>query len=161
MMRTTERDGGASAARRPVAQRQSIFDVLLQPPFAELSIARNLMNALSPAMPEAAAFVPQVEVREKDGNYLVDVALPGFKKDDIEIDVSGNELTISGKYEQRREDATLHYSEMRQGSFTRTITLPQEINADEVSATFEDGILHITAPPMAPVSHKKITIKAS
>jgi HSP20 family protein len=138
-----------------------MLDALLQPPFAELSLARNLMNALTPVVQETARYVPSIEISEKDGNYVIDVALPGFTPDDIEIDISGNDLTISGTYERSREDRRTHYSEFTQASFSRTITLPQEINVNQVTATFDNGVLHIVAPPMAPIAARPVAISGS
>jgi HSP20 family protein len=138
-----------------------MLDALLRPPFAELSLARNLMDALTPVVQETARYVPNVEISEKDGNYMIDVALPGFTPDDIEIDISGNDLTISGTYERSREDRRTHYTEFTQASFARTITLPQEINVDQVTATFDNGVLHIVAPPMAPIAARRVSISGS
>lgn len=138
-----------------------MLDALLQPPFAELSLARNLMNALTPVVQETARYVPNVEISERDGNYVIDVALPGFTPDDIEIDISGNEVTISGTYERSREERKTHYTEFTQASFSRTITMPQEINVDQVTATFENGVLHIVAPPMAPIAARRVAISGS
>ncbi|MGZ3551712.1 MAG: Hsp20/alpha crystallin family protein [Vulcanimicrobiaceae bacterium] len=139
--------------------------MLFQPSFPdmslpELSLARSLMNTVLPAA-EAAAFLPNVEVSEKDGNYIIDVALPGFKREDIDIEVSGNEITITGQYERKEEDTRTHYTEMRQASFTRTLVLPQEIDADKVTASFENGILRITAPSVASISAKHVAISGS
>jgi HSP20 family protein len=138
-----------------------MLDALLRPPFAELSLARNLMDALTPVVQETARYVPNVEISEQDGNYVVDVALPGFTPDDIEIDITGNELTISGTYERNREDRRTHYTEFTQASFSRTITLPQEVNVDQVTATFDNGVLHIVAPPMAPIAARRVAISGS
>jgi HSP20 family protein len=159
LVRTRDNDGGQSLSRRQ-GRRQGVLDMLFPPQFADLSLARNLMSALTPVVAEAVAFVPSVELSEKDGNYIIDVALPGFSRADIDIEVSGKELTISGTYERSREDRRTHYSEMQQASFTRTIVLPQEVDADNVTATFQDGILHIVARPVAPISAKHVPIGA-
>jgi HSP20 family protein len=153
-----------SIEQRAPAPRRGIFDIFFQAPLAEttlpeLSLARAMMSAIAGPTTEMMNFVPNVEVAEKDGNYVVDVALPGFRRDDIDIEVSGNELTVSGKYERKQEDGKKHYSEMRQASFTRTLVLPQEINADQVTAAFDNGILHITARPLSQIASKKVQIK--
>lgn len=160
ILQTRERDGGSQSARRTAPHRTNVLDVLLGPPLAELSIARGLINALDPIVGESA-YLPSVELAERDGNYVIDVALPGFQPEDIAMELSGNELTISGSYKRRRDDAKTHYSEMQQASFTRTILLPQEVDADRVTANFENGMLHIVAPPKAPLTSKKISIGSS
>lgn len=152
-MVTRDRDQAAVTARP-----RSMLDALFRSPFPELSVARDLMNMM-PAVSERAAFVPSIELSEKDGNYQIDMALAGFKRDDIDIEVSGNEITVSGTYERKTEDRKTHYSEMQQTSFSRTIVLPQDVNADKVTATLESGMLHITVPPVAPLAAKKVAIK--
>jgi HSP20 family protein len=158
MLRSREQDGGATLARRSSGRRQNVFDALFMPPLPELTVARGLMSALTPMLTEASQYVPQVELSERDGNYVIEVALPGFRKEDIDVEISGNEVTISGRYQRRREDAKTHYTEMQQASFSRTIVLPQEVDVDRVTATVEDGILRIVAPPMSQISSRKVAV---
>jgi HSP20 family protein len=160
----TRESSTGSVEQRAPARRRGVFDIFFQAPLAEttlpeLSLARAMMSAMAGPAAEMMNFVPNVEVSEKDGNYVVDVALPGFRREDINVEVSGNELTITGKYERKQEDGKKHYSEMRQASFTRTLVLPQELNADQVDATFDNGILHITARPLSAIASKKVQIK--
>jgi HSP20 family molecular chaperone IbpA len=158
----TKDNGTGTIERRQPIRRRSIFDLLfpttLAEPFPELSFARAMLNAIAPPGAELV-FSPTVEVTEKDGKYLVDVALPGFRREDIELEVSGSEVTVSGRYDRKQENAKRHYSEMRQGSFTRTLVLPQEIDTDKVTASFDNGILRITAPPASQIQTKKVSIK--
>lgn len=159
-----EQTTSAPVERRPTSRRRGDFDAVRQAPlaeivFPELSAVRALLNGMPMSSTEAATFLPSVEISEKDGKYVVDVALPGFRREDIDVEVSGSELTVSGKYERKQEDAKKHYSEMRQASFTRTIVLPQDIDVDKVSAVFENGVLHVTAPPIAAISTKKVAVK--
>jgi HSP20 family molecular chaperone IbpA len=158
MLRSREQDGGTALARRSGARRQNVFDALFTPPLPELTLARGLISSLAPALAEAAQYVPSVELSEKDGNYVIEVALPGFRKEDIDVEITGNEITISGRYERKREDQKTHYTEMQQASFTRTIVLPQEIDPDRVTASVENGILRITAPPVMKMSSRKVSI---
>lgn len=154
----------APAERRSATRRRGVLDSIFQVPvadavFPELSLARAILSGMPIPSNEPASFLPSVEISEKDGAYVVDAALPGFKREDIDVEVSGNELTISGKYERKQDSARKHYSEMRQASFTRTIVLPQELDADNVSASFENGVLHVTAKPVAAIATKKVTVK--
>jgi len=157
--KTMTKDGGQGTAPVVRTRPHSIVETFFRSPFPELSIARELMNAVAPSLSQAASFVPNVELYEKDGSYVIDAALPGFKKDDIDIEISGNEITVSGTYEQRQDDRKTHYSEMQQSSFTRTFVLPREIDVDKVSASFENGMLCITASPAGAVPAKKVAIK--
>ena len=134
--------------------------------FPGISRLRRAMNAmLDTAMTgeaSAAAFTPETDVYEKDGKYVVELALPGFKKDDINVEVTDNRLTISAKTsEEKKEDegSRYHYRELRRGSFWRTISFPQDVDASQIDATYQDGILKVVAPPVKPVEAKKVAIK--
>lgn len=159
MANMMKRNGGQRTTTAVQPRQRSIVETFFRSPFPELSIARDLMNAVAPSLSAAASFIPNVELYEKDGNYVIDAALPGFKKDDIDVEISGNEITLSGTYEVREDHRKTHYSEMQQASFTRTFVLPHEIDVDKVMASFENGILEITAPPVAGVSSKRVAIK--
>jgi HSP20 family protein len=101
-------------------------------------------------------------VYEKDGKYIVEAALPGFKKDEISIEVIQNQLKISAKTsEEKSEDKSerYHYRELRRGSFYRAIAFPTDIDADMIEASYDNGILKLTVPPVKPVAGKKVAIK--
>lgn len=137
-------------------------------PFEQLTSARHTMNSLldSVLRPGASTTAtqwgaPELDLFEKDGKYVAEFAMPGMKKDDIEIEVNDNRLTISGKRQEEKseEKATYHYREVRRGSFSRSISFPQEIDSEQVNAEYNDGILRITVPKMKPAQAKKVAIK--
>jgi len=107
-------------------------------------------------------FVPQIEVYEKDGNYVVEATVPGFKRDEIEIDCSDNRLTISGSSERQAVEEQLkgriHYTEFQRRDFTRTIPLPAEVDPDRVSAKLQDGLLTIILPTVGQGTQKRVPI---
>lgn len=134
--------------------------------FPGLSNLRRAMNAmLDTAMtgdPSSVTFSPETDVYEKDGKYVVEIALPGFKKDDINLEVGDDSLTISARTseEKKRDDGNrYHYREVRRGSFWRTITFPHDVDSSHVDASYQDGILKIIVPPIKPVEAKKVAIK--
>lgn len=110
---------------------------------------------------ESGAF-PKVEVYEKDGSYMIEAQVPGFKRDEIEIDCSDNRVTISGSSERQAVEEQLkgrvHYSEFQRKDFTRTITLPVEIDPERVNAKLQDGLLTITLPTVNASMQKRIPI---
>jgi HSP20 family protein len=135
--------------------------------FPELPRFGRLIDAMmnAPLPREIIAeenFVPAIDVYEKDNNYVIDVALPGFRKDDISIEVQANQVTISGRYEESKDEGDgktkPRYSEIRRASFTRTVVLPREVDPDRAKATFENGVLSITLPPSTPITGKKIEV---
>jgi len=91
-----------------------------------------------------AEFAPSVDIEESDEMYMISADLPGMKKDDVKIDITGNSLRLSG--ERNREVNEEGYRERSYGRFSRSFTLPQNIDAKKVEANFEDGVLRIVLP---------------
>jgi len=93
-------------------------------------------------------FAPQVDIAESKNAFEISVAAPGMKKADFNIDMKDGSITISGerKFEENKEEKNFHSLETQYGSFTRTFHLPDNINEDEVEASYEDGILNIVIP---------------
>ena len=109
------------------------------------------------------AFVPTVNTREADDAYYIEVDLPGVEKDDININVDDNTLTISGerKMKQEHKDAEFYRVESVYGKFERSFSLPEDADTDNIEATHKNGVLEIKIPKVAKVEKtpKKIEIK--
>ena len=92
--------------------------------------------------------VPAVNITEQKDDYLVSLAAPGLKKDDFKIDVDGNMLTISSEKEDTKEEKDKKFTrkEYNYSSFSRSFSLPEEINKEKIEAYYEDGVLKITLP---------------
>ena len=104
-----------------------------------------------------------VDLYEKDDNVLVEAAVPGFKPEEIDINVSGETLTIKGeaKTEKESKDNKNYIRRERTfGSFERIITLPEGLDTDKASAKFENGVLTLTFPKSEKVKPKTIKIQA-
>ena len=103
-----------------------------------------------------------VELHEKDKEYTVKAELPGVKKEDLDIDIDKNHITINAKKEEENKEDTKGYrkSEFRYGEFSRTVYFPQEIDVEKTSAKLEHGILRIEAPKLAAEKEgiKKLTV---
>jgi HSP20 family protein len=108
----------------------------------------------------AGAF-PAVNVWEKEDTLYLEAELPGFEMKDLEIFVTGRELTLRGKREEApAQDARYHRRERGVGSFERRLQLPTEIEADEVQATAQNGILTVTLPKARSVRPRRIEVVA-
>ncbi len=109
---------------------------------------------------EEAGWWPALDVAEKDDKYVVKVELPGVKKDDVEVSVAGDVLTVSGEKHGESEVTKkgYHYTESSCGSFSRSIALPATVDAGKIDANFDKGILEITLPKSAEVKQKKIPV---
>ena len=102
-----------------------------------------------------------LDLYEKDGKYVVELAAPGFEPRDINVEVSGNTVSLSGVHSERSDtkDARYHRREIRGGSFSRTVTLPQDLDANAVKASIEKGILKVELTPIKPLMPKRIEVK--
>ncbi len=111
---------------------------------------------------------PAIDMYQTDDEVVVKAALPGFKADEVQINVTGDVLTLRGetKHEEEKtsspqgKDKAWHIREHRWGSFERSIALPTEVMADRAAADFENGILTITMPKAEEVKPKTISVKA-
>jgi len=103
-----------------------------------------------------------VELHEHDEDYCVQAELPGISKDDLDIDIDKNHLTINAKKEEESEEKESHYkkTEFRYGEFSRTIYFPEDIDVENSSAKLDNGILKIKAPKKVADKEKvkKLTI---
>jgi len=91
---------------------------------------------------------PQIDVIERGDNLVVRADLPGLRKEDVNIDVQDDSLTIQGERREEHEDTRegVFLSERSYGRFFRSIPLPEGVNPDDVNAKFSDGVLEITMP---------------
>ncbi|MDO3643639.1 MAG: Hsp20/alpha crystallin family protein [Mucilaginibacter sp.] len=90
-------------------------------------------------------FLPAVNIRDAKNSYKVDVAAPGFKKDDFKIATENGVLTISAETHKDEKEETENYTrrEFSSSSFTRTFTLPENVDEDHISANYNNGLLEI------------------
>jgi len=126
-------------------------DVLRWDPFRELEAA---------AAGDYGLFAPSFDVKENKEGYVFRADLPGVREDDLEISLTGNRLTISGKREQekREQGETYYATERSYGSFSRAFTLPDGTDGDNVKAELKNGVLQVTVPKKPEVQPRKITI---
>jgi HSP20 family protein len=108
---------------------------------------------------------PAVDVAERDDAYEITAELPGMDEKDIELTISDGMLTIKGEKSEEKEEKKKDYyvSERRFGSFERSFSLPEGVDADKIEAAFSKGVLTVTMPkrPEAQKPKKKIAVKAS
>ena len=103
---------------------------------------------------------PAIDMYQTDDEIVVKASLPGIKADEVQINITGNVLTLKGevKHEEESKDKAWHIREQRWGSFQRSVALPTNVVADKAKAEFENGILNITLPKAEEVKPKTITI---
>ncbi len=104
---------------------------------------------------------PSMDVIDREKDILIRAELPGVDKQDLDISVSDNILTIKGesKFESKKEKDEYYSSEIKQGSFARSVMLPNNVDSTKISAELKNGLLEVTVPKTG--STKRKTIKVS
>lgn len=108
-------------------------------------------------------WMPALDLAEREDALVVKAELPGMSKDDIDISVQGNVLTISGEKKDSTEEKKDEYYhvERRHGYFRRDITLSSEVDAEKIEATYHDGVLTVTLPKSEQAKPRRIEVKNS
>lgn len=109
-----------------------------------------------------AEVVPSLDFSETDDAYQIRMNVPGVKAEEVNIEVVGNEIRISGEHKEEKEEKgrTYHRVERRTGSFARSLTLPAAVKQDKVAAECKDGILTVTLPKVEAAKAQKIKVVA-
>ncbi|HEX5710001.1 MAG TPA: Hsp20/alpha crystallin family protein [Sulfuricurvum sp.] len=135
-------------------------------PFKELrSLEERMSEAFSSGLSKdmLSDFSPSVNTRNGEFAYHIDVDLPGVKKEDISVKVENNVLTIKGERKTKKEVKKEDYYKVESnfGSFTRSFTLPQNVDAENIHAESKDGVLEVVLPKkdVKNESAKQIKIK--
>lgn len=137
----SEISGVTEHPAHPVAQLHQEIDRLFESAFKGFG-----MSGLSGS--NLSVYRPSLDV-SSDGNvYQISLETPGMAESDMDIEVSGDMLRISGQKKEQKEDKDRHYYRIERsyGSFTRTLSLPEDADADEIQASLKDGILKLTIP---------------
>lgn len=111
-------------------------------------IDRFFNDSMARSGGSAYSFVPRVDILEEEKSFEIHVAVPGMNKDEFKIDVNDNHLTISGERKNSREkkENNLHSTEIQYGTFSRSFTLPENVDANGISAKYVNGILELSIP---------------
>ncbi len=139
--------------------------LLRRSPWQELEdMQRSLDHVLGsfhfPASSEQEHWMPNVDIRETEDTLLVQAELPGIDKRDIKVEVKDGVLTISGerKYEKDVKEENVHRIERAYGRFTRSFSLPRNVETGKVDAAMKNGILEIRLPKLESAKPKSITV---
>lgn len=130
-------------------------------------LMRNLLRwdpyrELSFPMEGGSTFMPSFDVKETADAYVFTADMPGIQKDNLDIQLTGNRLTISGHRESEgtREGETFYSQERSFGTFSRTFSLPEEVESGKVAAELREGVLHLMVPKSPETRPQKITISS-
>lgn len=104
---------------------------------------------------------PKVDVIDRDDQVILRAEVPGIEKNDLEVTISDNTVTIKGqtKREEKEEKGEYYRCEMSRGSFSRTVALPDYVNSSDATAKFKDGVLELTMPKLEKAKRRTIKIE--
>lgn len=105
-------------------------------------------------------WMPAVDIREEDDRFVLSADIPGVERKDVEVTMEDGVLTIKGERHAETEEQRegFHRRERVHGTFIRQFTLPDTVNAENISATIKEGVLHIEIPKQAKPEARKITV---
>jgi HSP20 family protein len=148
------------------------MSVMRWDPFRDLTSIQDEMNQMfdrvfgrhgagREAGLSAATWAPAVDISERKDAYVVNAEVPGTRPEDLEVTLEDGLLTIQGerRMEEESSDRQYHRVERRFGSFRRSITLPSQVQADAIEASYSDGVLQVVVPKAESAKPKKIDVR--
>ena len=105
--------------------------------------------------------MPKVDIIDNDNDLLIRAELPGVDKKDLDISMTDNSVTIkaSSRYEEKEEKADYYRSEIAQGAYSRTIGLPADVDIDQATTSFKNGVLELTVPKLERSQRRSIKVE--
>jgi HSP20 family protein len=113
-----------------------------------------------PRLSDRTGWSPLVDIEEQDDAYVLEVELPGVKREDVNIELIGNELAITGEIKEEERKGTLRQRTRRTGRFEYRVTLPDQVDAANVDASLDNGVLTVRVPKSERAQRRKIEVKA-
>jgi HSP20 family protein len=159
----TKRKETTTALTRPETgffdEMDRAFDALMHRGW--LRPFRELWPEWQPFTTDVEVQMPRVDLVDREAEILVRAEVPGIDKEHLDVDLSGELLTIRGerRKEERTEEGDVYRAEIARGTFVRTLRLPAEVDAEKVEATFKDGLLEIHLPKLATTKRQRIEVK--
>lgn len=114
----------------------------------------------TPLLSEAVGWSPLVDIEEQDDAYVIEAEVPGVKRDDVNIEVVGNELAITGEIKEKERKGVVRRRTRRIGRFEYRVRLPEQVDSGKIEASLDQGVLTIRVPKAERAEHRKIEIKS-
>jgi HSP20 family protein len=133
-------------------------------PMQELDQMRRFLEETFGGVPASIVdsiktWVPPVDIEETDDAYVVEAELPGVKRGDVDIELVGNELTISGEMKEKERKGILRKQTRRVGRFEFHVTLPDQVDGNGIDASLDSGVLTVRVPKSQRAERRKIEVK--
>ena len=126
---------------------------MLEQTFGELGWSSSLLT-------EAGGWSPFVDIEEQDDAYELEVELPGVKREDVNIEVVGNELSITGEIKEKERKGAMRRRTRRTGRFEYRVRLPDQVDSSKIQASLDQGVLTVRVPKAERAKRQKVEIKA-
>ncbi len=148
--------GGSALA--PFDEMDRLFDNFFPASWPRMS--RLSWPRWAGAMPQLEGKLPAVDVVDREEQIIVRAEIPGINKDDIEVSINGNMMSIRGssRREEKKEEGEYYRREIYQGAFSRSLSLPAEVDSSKAKATFKDGVLEVSVPKLTPSKRRSIKV---
>lgn len=138
-------------------------------PFGELQRLRQMLDqtfggfGLAGVLGEPTGWAPAVDIEEQENAYVVEAELPGVKPEDVNIELVGNELSITGeiKDDEERREGVMRRRARRRGRFEYRVILPNEVDAENIEANLADGVLTVRVPKSEQAQRRRIEVQSS
>jgi HSP20 family protein len=113
-----------------------------------------------PLLTDKDGWSPFVDIEETDEAYVIEAELPGVKREDLNIELVGNELSITGEIKERERKGALRRKTRRTGRFEYRVRLPDQVDPEQVEAKLHDGVLTVRTPRSEHAQRRRIEVKA-
>jgi HSP20 family protein len=110
---------------------------------------------------ETAGWSPPVDIEEQDDAYVLEAELPGVRRENIDIELVGNELAITGELREKERTGVVRRRTRRTGHFDYRVTLPEQVDAEQIDASLDEGVLTVRVPKSERAQRRKVAIKGS
>jgi HSP20 family protein len=123
-------------------------------------LLEETFGGTGPLLVDVTAWSPPVDIEEADDAYIVEAEVPGVKRDDVNIEVVGNELTISGEIKEKERVGILRRRTRKTGRFEYRVTLPVAVDSDKIDAKLDHGVLTVRIPKSERAQRRRIEVKS-
>jgi HSP20 family protein len=134
-------------------------------PFREFENLHTEIDRLAQSMfgglTGEGAWLPAADIVETDSAYVIEVELPGVRREDVDVDLNGNELVVTGEVKERKREGLLRHRTRRVGEFELRITLPGHLRERDIEASLAYGVLKLYVPKAESTKSSKITVNES
>ena len=150
MTLSLQRSGGQAEGWRQFREFENLYTELDR-------LAQSVFGGLA----REGAWVPAADIIETDNAYVIEVELPGVRRDDIDVTMNGNDLVVTGEVKERKREGLFRHRTRRVGEFELRVTLPDRWRDGEIEASLAYGVLKVFVPKAESEKSSKITVSES